>query len=340
MAEARAESSKALAKAIGAADFSDRAALIVGCGVMGKHYFRALEALNVGRVGVCSRSAASLEELAERAGVTCTSGGYQNLEGPTLPDQLVIVATPIADLVPAALHLADLGYRRILIEKPVSLHSKAIASLADSLERQGVEAVCAYNRLAYPSLIEVRHRCFQDGGITSVSYDFTEWAQPGVQERHPAKVLERWGLANSLHVIGMAHRLIGMPTDWSGHRSGILPWHTSGSAFVGAGISECQVPFSYTADWNSKGRWSVDINTRRAAYRLCPLEDLYVKSEALGGWEKLPIESFAPGVKAGVAEQLAAMLNREVNQMVPLISLREAARLAEFGEEIFGYGAP
>lgn len=46
---------------------------------------------------------------------------------------------------------------------------------------------------------------------------------------------ERWGIANSLHVISMAHYLIGLPEQMRRYRFGKPDWYPSGDRFVGAG---------------------------------------------------------------------------------------------------------
>jgi len=333
-------SSSGLVAAIAASDFSASSVTVVGYGFMGKHYMQALQALGVGQIHVCSRSNEPLEQLNGMPGVTTTAGGYQALNRPAHSGELGIVATPTADLVSAAEHLADLGFRKILIEKPVSLWSTEIERLADLLDLRGVEASCAYNRLTYPSFYETRVRTDTEGGITSCVYTFTEMIRPDWPELYSAEELTHWGVANSLHPIGMAHGLIGLPADWSGRRSGALSWHPSGSVFVGSGISDRDITFSYQADWGSKGRWSVEVNTREASYRLCPLEKLYRKTSALEEWEEIPVAAFEPDLKAGVAEQVAAMLSAEVHQLVPLISIKQTASLTAYAEQIFGYETP
>lgn len=327
-----------LAAAVGRVAGGACAATVVGCGLMGKQYVAALRALGVRRIRVSSRSAGPLEELrgADRA-VEVIAGGVEHLACRPQEGELGIIATPTALLAGAAERLASLGFRRLLIEKPVSLWSRRIEALADALERQGVEAVCAYNRVAYPSFHEARARARQEGGITSCHYTFTEMIRPDWPERFPAEELARWGVANSLHVIGMAHGLIGMPSAWTGHRARGLPWHPTGAVFVGSGVSVHGIPFSYHADWGSTGRWSVECHTAISSYRLCPLERLVRRTSALGEWEEIPLAAAAPAVKPGIIEQVAAMLSAEVRPHLPLVSLREAAGLARLGESIFGY---
>lgn len=327
-----------LATAVARVAGSACAATVVGCGSMGKQYVEALRALGVRRIRISSRSAGPLEELHGTAdGLETVAGGVERLECQPHQDELGIIATPTALLVGAAERLASLGFRRLLIEKPVSLWSHRIEQLADTLERQGVEAVCAYNRVAYPSFHEARARAFQEGGITSCSYTFTELIKPDWPERFPAEELARWGVANSLHVVGMAHGLIGMPSAWTGHRARALSWHPTGAVFVGSGVSTQGIPFSYHADWGSTGRWSIEFHTAVSSYQLCPLERLFRRTAALGEWEEIPLAVAAPEVKPGIVEQVAAMLSADVRPHLPLVSLRDAASLARLGESIFGY---
>jgi predicted dehydrogenase len=278
-------------------------------------------------------------ELWGTDGITTISGGYLKLDASISPDELGIVAAPVGDLAAATKHLAACGFRKVLVEKPVSLWSQGIRCLAATLEKQGVEAACAYNRVAYPSFLEARARAEQEGGITSCTYTFTEWVERIRPERFAAEELPRWGIANSLHVMSMAHGLIGLPESWSGHRLGSVEWHPAGSVFVGSGLSRNGIPFAWHADWGSKGRWSVEIHTRLRSYRMCPLEKLFAKSSATGGWEEVPLGICAPEVKAGILEQVAAMLSQDIRQFVPLLSLEQAMDLTRYGEEIFGYPA-
>jgi len=330
-------SSAELSAAIGAASFSECSATVVGIGTMGTQFVSALSALGVRRLRIVSRSAARLESYRGLPGVETISGGVERLACEPEPQELGIIATPTALLVAAAERLAGLGFRRLLIEKPVSLWSSAIERLAQQLEEKGIEASCAYNRVAYPSFLDVRHRAAEEGGLTSCTYTFTEMIRPDWPQRFPPEELARWGIANSLHVMSMAHGLIGLPSSWSGHRSGSLPWHPAGSVFVGFGVSDRGIPFTYHADWGSTGRWSVEVHTRVSSYRLCPLEKAFRRVTATGGWDEVPVSVFAPHVKAGIVEQVAAMLNPELKTSVPLVSLRDAAALTRYGEGVFGY---
>lgn len=329
----------ALRDAIAAADVRASTATVIGYGAMGRQYVAALRTLRVARIRVCARSEASIAPLKGVSGIEVFPGGIERFEEKPEPGELGIVATPTERLVFAAERLATLGFRTVLVEKPVARSAAAIARLAEELARHGVDAVCGCNRLAYPSYHEVAVRAARDGGISSCAYTFTEMVKPDWPQRFSREELARWGVANSLHVIGMAHGLIGPPGEWRGYRSGRLSWHAAGAIFVGAGISAHGIPFSYHADWGSTGRWSVEAHTPAASYRLCPLEKVFRRTTPTGDWDEIAVPTLAPDVKAGFVEQVAAMLDAGLRRRVPLMPIREAAALTRFAEEVFGYTA-
>ena len=328
-----------LAAAIANIDCSHCSATVVGYGYVGKEHVKALQKLGVRRIRVCTRSAERAAPLRGEPGIEVLTGGFEHLAITPEQDELVIIGTPTARLVEAARKLCELGFRRLLIEKPVALHPDVIERLAEYLDRQGVEAAVAYNRVAYPALHEIRARAAAEGGVTSCVYTFTEMIKPNWQETFPPEELARWGIANSLHVMSMAHGLIGLPREYHAHRArnGRIAWHPAGDVFVGAGVSERGIPFSYHADWGSTGRWSVEIHTPVSSYLLRPLEEVRRRTAPLAEWEKLPLDVFAPDVKPGFAEEAAAMLHPVLRTKIPLFSLSQAAALTRFGERVFGY---
>lgn len=331
--------SAGIAAAISAADFSRFSATVVGYGFVGQQYVKALRALGVQRIRVCTRSAERVAPLRGDPDIELLTGGFEEMTAVSTPGELVIIGTPTARLVEAVHKLCDLGFRHLLIEKPVALNADGIERLTEDLNRRGVEAAVAYNRVAYPAYHEIQARVAREGGVTSCTYTFTEMIKPNWQELFPPEELARWGIANSLHVMSMVHSLIGLPREYHAHhvRNGRIAWHPTGDVFVGAGTSERGIPFSYHADWGSTGRWSIELHTRASSYLLRPLEEVRRRTAPLAEWEKLPLEVFAPDVKPGFAEEVAAMLHPTLRAHIPLFSLSRAAALTRFGEQVFGY---
>jgi len=191
----------------------------------------------------------------------------------------------------------------------------------------------------YPSLWYLKHCAESEGGITSCFYMFTEWVHGIDFDNNPAIVYERWGIANSLHVIAMAHDLIGLPRQVTAFRSGCLPWHRAGSRFAGAGIAGNEVPFSYHANWESAGRWGIEVMTPQSAYRLIPLEKLSVCARESVEWHSVDVVAAYPEAKEGVAEQIAVMLEPTLEPHLPLMDLHRTASVIRLAENIFGYPA-
>ena len=75
--------------------------------------------------------------------VQIVSGGFERLNRDAEPGELGIVATPTNVSVAAAERLMSLGFKDILIEKPVFYRSEVIDSLAAKTERKGVNVRCA-----------------------------------------------------------------------------------------------------------------------------------------------------------------------------------------------------
>ena len=327
----------ALAASLATHDFSRRRVLVVGSGPMGYQHIKALHTMGVGKTTVVTTIRKTGDAVADEFGVEVRIGRIESelREGDDF--DLVVVATPIDTLLEVTRHLLSRGYRNILVEKPASLWSTEL----ERFERETIPTVArlriAYNRNLYPSLLLLEKLAAEEGGITWCRYTFTEWASRIDFEKNTLPVYARWGISNSLHPIGMAHRLIGMPDRLAVHRSGRLEWHPSGSRFSGSGRSKAGVPFVFEADWESTGRWTVQAHTRKNAYRLIPLETLSVAQLGSDEWKPVDLLTSYSAVKPGVAEELAVMMEPSLERLLPLPTLADGIALIRLAEQIFGY---
>ena len=73
------------------------------------------------------------------------------------------------------------------------------------------------------------------------------------------------------------------------------------------------------------------------AYRLIPLEELYVCPKGSTTWQKVPFKVAYPGVKQGIAEQIALMFDRQTENKIKLVSLEKAVDFNKAMEKFFGY---
>ena len=115
--------------------------------------------------------------------------------------------------------------------------------------------------------------------MTSFNFEFTEWVHEIEKLKKAPVVKENWFLSNSTHVVDMAFYLGGNPKEISCYTEGSLEWHPSASIFSGAGISETGALFSYQANWESAGRWCVEVLTKKNKLIFRPLEKLQVQKK-------------------------------------------------------------
>ncbi len=243
------------------------------------------------------------------------------------------------ELKAAAMAAIDAGNKNILVEKPAALYSSILNGWQGQIPEE-VRLRVAYNRLVYPNFWKLKSLIAgNQETITSCFYMFTEWIHTINFNNNRPECYQRWGIANSLHVISMAHSLIGMPVRFSADRTGSLPWHQSGAQFAGSGVTEKDVAFSYHADWGSAGRWGIDIMTSSMAYRLIPMEQLFCCAKGSVKWEPVEFGCAYPECKQGIAEEIAVMLRPELEDSVKLVTIAKAEDFTRLAEDIFGYSS-
>ena len=299
---------------------------LIGAGPMAQAYAPALLELSV-PFSVIGRSSSSAAALTESVGVPVLTGGLEHiLNRQTAPEQ-AIVAVGVEALAATAQLLLEAGTRRLLIEKPGALNLAELQQLQSVAQQTGAEVWIAYNRRFYASVLRLRQLIIADGGITSASFEFTEWSHQIRDLKKGPGVKEHWLLGNSSHVIDLAFDLIGFSAegDWQAWHSGSLDWHPAAASFHGAGITERRFPFSYQADWEAPGRWGIELLTRRNRYLLRPLESLQAIPLGKLAAESIEIDcELDQRFKPGVFRQVQAFTTGDTNQMCSLSEQVEA----------------
>lgn len=292
--------------------------LIAGAGPMARAHAEAARALGWVPFAV-TRSDDTARGFRAATNLAAFSGGLKEWLGRHGAPEVAIVAVGVAALAEAAIELINGGCRRLMLEKPGGLNGEQIGRVSRAAEARGAEVVLGYNRRFYPSVAEARRMIDEDGGATSVRFDFTELAErvgPGPQ---PPEVKSAWMLANSTHVIDLAFHLAGKPRTLHAVTDGALDWHPHAARFAGSGQTEFGAAFSYIADWEAPGRWSVDIRTRERRLVLEPLEGLRVQRRPSFDLVEQTIPLTLPGQKEGVLEMLRAFLDGEgAHLLVPI----------------------
>ena len=173
-------------------------------------------------------------------------------------------------LVQTTMDLLNYGIENILVEKPAVLNKEEIEKVAQLSKEKKANVFVAYNRRFYASVIEAQKLIEEDGGLQSMHFEFTEWAHKIEPLEKAPGVKENWFFANSTHVVDLAFFLAGRPVDWKAFsKPGKLTWHNK-TNFAGAGITEKGVLFSYLSNWESAGRWGLELLTEKRRIYLKP----------------------------------------------------------------------
>jgi len=315
-------------------NFKEKSILIIGNGFIANEYCKILKFLRYNNVVILGNSKESTEKLATEYNFEYVYGGFEKKIDQIGIKDLVIICTPIHLLLKATKSALLIGQKNILVEKPGSIYSEKLSTLDEQISDQNVRI--AFNRLFYPSLLKLK-TLLANEIITSCHFRFTEWIDTINFKKYQKDAYTRWGISNSLHVIGMAFNIIDNPKQISCFHGGSFDWHPSGSIFTGSGITTKNIPFSYHSDWESLGRWNIEIFTKQNIYRLMPLEELHVYDKISHTWEKIQTKSYFPKFKPGLGEQVIMMLSDDDFIKNQLMSLSETASLINNAEKIFAY---
>lgn len=318
-------------------EFNNCTVLLLGAGYMAREYAKALHFLGFRDVTIVSRNIDHARDCAEAYNYNHYGGGLDTIYKLNRNFDLMISAVTVHDILHSAGIAVETGIKKILLEKPVALNSGTIKDWLDRNNKQDVSIRAAFNRMCYPNVNHLLKLVRDEGGITSCNYSFTEWTKDVESYNFDRNILERWGLYNSMHIISLVHKIIGFPADYKFCQSGNdIPWHKAGSVFIGAGITEKNIAFSYNSNWASAGRWWIDFMTRENCYRLMPIEKLQVSKRNTVNWEFVEFKNNFPQLKQGVAEEIICMFEDSCGS-TGLPDLKETIQYLELSEKIFGY---
>lgn len=251
--------------------------LIVGSGFMAKEYLLVLHAMRKKAI-IVGRGQENIQKLKnEFPEFEYHDGGIDKYieSGNDIPF-FAINASSINQLNRTTKILLLAGVKNILLEKPGDLFLKGLEEIETLTQNLGANVFIAYNRRFYNSVQTLKKLVIEDGGILSAHFEFTEWVHTIDQSKFEKDVLNKWIISNSAHVIDTFFFIIGQPVNMYNMVCGeeVIPWHPSGSVFIGMGKSTQNIPFSYHSNWSSAGRWGIEISTSKRRFYLKPMEKL------------------------------------------------------------------
>lgn len=286
---------------------------LIGTGQMAMDYAKVLVAQNHQFI-VIGRGETSAQKFEQTTGIKPITGGINNYlaNNPFNENAYVIIATGTQDLMQTMLTVLKAGADRVLVEKPAAISIEELLANEKNLEPYADRVFVAYNRRFYASVIEAQKLIEEDGGLQSMHFEFTEWAHKIEPLEKAPGVKENWFFANSTHVVDLAFYLAGKPVDWQAYsKPGKLTWHNK-TNFAGAGITEKGVLFSYLSNWESAGRWGIELLTEKRRIYLKPLEGIAIQKKGSIAVEQYEFDDSLDKVyKPGLYKQIVSFLSVE-----------------------------
>lgn len=286
--------------------------LIVGAGPMAIEYAKALKKLNYPFL-VVGRGEQSADEFEKQTGIKILTGGIDKfLSQNEKILSAAIVAVSEEQLGSATIKLLKKGVKTILVEKPAGLDFEKVKEVYILSKELEANVYVGYNRRFYTSVKKALEIIKKDGGVSSIFFDFTEASFRIVPLQKTPGVKENWFLQNSTHVIDLAFFLAGTPKKGSYFTNGKLSWHPKGAVFVGSGVTNKGIPFSYHANWDAPGRWSIEIQTKKNKLIFKPLEKLQIQKLGTFIIEEVEInDDIDIEIKAGIYREVDSFLTNK-----------------------------
>ncbi len=294
--------------------------IIIGTGPMAVAYVNVLRTFSV-NICVVGRGANSAATFKEQTGIVPLTGGIAAFFESNIAtdDTLFIIATGTEALMSTLLQVVSHApMSKVLIEKPAAISIEELLNNKIHLTDRS-KIFVAYNRRFYYSVIEAQRLIEADGGLLSMQFEFTEWVHKIEPLMKAPGVKENWFFANSTHVIDLAFYFAGRPEKFfSFVKSGAVHWHPT-TNFAGSGITEKGVLFTYLSNWESAGRWSIELLTSKRRLYLRPLEGLAVQLKGSIDVQDVKIEDQLDTLyKPGLYRQVESFLSADHVGLLPL----------------------
>lgn len=305
----------------------------VGAGGMTREHVRAFRDVpGVEVQGICSRTRARAEALAAEFAVPVVAGSIDELRGRT-EAQLVVISVPelSANAVAKACFVHDWA---VLMEKPAGYDIADAEDIARAAERAGRRAWVALNRRHYAATQAALGRLADDHGPRFVKVQDQQDQAAALAAGQPARVVENWMYANSIHVVDY-FRVLGRGQVVAVEP--VLPWNPKAPGVVVAKVSFSSGDQGlYEGIWNGPGPWAVTVATPSQRLELRPLEQLGIQRR---GERKLEPQAADPrdsAFKAGFRLQAEKTVAAVRGKASDLPTLREGIESMRLVSRIFG----
>jgi len=302
---------------------------------MSREHMRAFRDVPGARLaGVHSRSLARASALAAEFGVPVVADSVAELHAKT-GARLVVVSVPelAANAVLKDCFRHDWA---VLAEKPAGYNVADAEDIRAAAMKQQRRAYVALNRRHYSATRTAGDLLSTDAGARFIRIQDQQDQAAALAAGQPAKVVENWMYANSIHVIdylgvfGRGNVVSVQPVvAWDPTRPGTVVARIS---FSGGDIG------LYEGVWNGPGPWAVTVSTASQRLEMRPLEQLGLQKRGERRLEPQPVHEWDTAFKAGFRAQAQKAVAAALGQPADLPTLDDALRSMRLVERIFAAG--
>jgi predicted dehydrogenase len=306
----------------------------VGAGSMSREHLRAFRDVpGVRLAGIHSRTRARAEALAAEFGVATVSDSVAELHAKTRA-QLVVVSVP--ELSANAVLKDCFRYDwTVLAEKPAGYDLADAQAIAAA--RSGHGAYVALNRRHYSATRTAVERLAADPGARFIRVQDQQDQAAALAAGQPARVVENWMYANSIHVIDY-FRVFGR-----GKVTAVQPIMAWQPALPGVVVA--RIEFSsgdlglYEGIWDGPGPWAVTVSTPSQRLEMRPLEQLGVQKRGERRLDPQPLHEWDAAFKAGFRVQAEKAVAAALGRTTDLPTLDEGLETMRLVSRVFSPGS-
>ncbi len=302
---------------------------------MSREHIRAFRDVpGVRLAGIHSRTRARAEALASEFNVPVVADSIGELHAKT-DARLVVVSVP--ELAANAVLTDCFGHGwTVLAEKPAGYNvadSEDIRAAAATRKRR---VYVALNRRHYSSTRAAGDRLAADAGPRFVRIQDQQDQAAALAAGQPAKVVENWMYANSIHVIDYLSVFgRGEVTDVQP----VVAWDPARPGIVVARILFSSGDIGlYEGVWNGPGPWAVTVSTPLQRLEMRPLEQLGLQKRGERRLEPQAVHEWDTAFKAGFRLQAQKAAAAALGQPTDLPTLDDALQSMRLVERIFAAG--
>lgn len=282
--------------------------LLVGAGYMGREYAKVFKKMGLSFTAI-TRTQKTADKYEEDTGAKAIVDNLKHfLDNNT--EKFTHAVSAVGDLyhIETSEILIRYGIKNILVEKPLSVYLEPLLKFDEFVKENHANIYIAYNRRFYSSTRKALEIIKEDGGLQNVAFEFTEWKNKIDFSIFPKEVQNEWLIANSSHVIDLAFYFAGKPIDYRFYSS--RKNNKDSDIYVGAGVTDKNIFFSYEANWDGPGRWAVELITGKHRLYLKPMEKLAIQNLNSVAVEEYKIddEQIDIDFKPGIYKEVEAFL--------------------------------